>query len=201
VGITAVLAFGVFVVRWRSHLFLPCLALAVLAVATTWVRLFTPHPLLFVASCLLVASFYATIACVLVVRIVKKHLASVQSIFGAVCVYLLFGLSWTQLYWASVRIDPESLTFAQSAMSEEESHPELTVPFSRVVYFSFVTMSTLGYGDIVPKTPLAQTLTWMQSVLGQFFLAVLVAWLVSAIPRGRSPAGKPLSEAEKERNE
>jgi len=41
----------------------------------------------------------------------------------------------------------------------------------------------------------------MQSVLGQFFLAVLVAWLVSAIPRGRSPAGKPLSEAEKERNE
>jgi hypothetical protein len=40
--------------------------------------------------------------------------------------------------------------------------------FSQLVYFSFVTMSTLGYGDILPETPLAQTLTWTQSVTGQF---------------------------------
>ena len=70
--------------------------------------------------------------------------------------------------------------------------------FSQVVYFSFVTMSTLGYGDIVPETPLAQTLAWMQSVLGQFFLAVLVAWLVSALPRHRHLKSSSVNEADEE---
>ena len=53
--------------------------------------------------------------------------------------------------------------------------------YSDMVYFSFVTMSTLGYGDIRPQTPAAKTLAWMQAVLGQFYLAVLVAWIVNSI--------------------
>ena len=60
--------------------------------------------------------------------------------------------------------------------------------FSQMVYFSFVTMSTLGYGDITPRSPVAQTFAWMQSVAGQFYIAVLVAWMVSEIPRRRSSA-------------
>lgn len=74
-------------------------------------------------------------------------------------------------------------------------------PYSQVAYFSFVTMSTLGYGDIVPETPLAQTLTWMQSVMGQFYLAVLVAWIVSAVPRTGPLAGGSHSEQDKENHQ
>ena len=62
-------------------------------------------------------------------------------------------------------------------MDGKESFPA----FSEMIYFSFVTMSTLGYGDIHPRTPGARTLAWMQSVLGQFYLAVLVAWIVNSI--------------------
>jgi hypothetical protein len=200
-GVTSVLVSGVFVSRRRSRLFLPCFALAVLAVSAVWSTLATDYPWLFVASCVLEAAFYATIASILVVRILKKHLATVQSIFGAVCVYLLFGLAWAQLYWATERMDRESLTFARPAATQEDSQQESIAPFSRVVYFSFVTMSTLGYGDIVPETPLAQTLAWMQSVLGQFFLAVLVAWLVSAIPRRRLPVVGSRGEREKEEDQ
>jgi hypothetical protein len=58
--------------------------------------------------------------------------------------------------------------------------------FSQFVYFSFVTMSTLGYGDLVPQAPLVQTFSWMQSVMGQFYMAVMVAWLVSEMPRRRA---------------
>ena len=183
-GVTAVLVFGVFVNRRRNRLFLPCLALAVLAASALWTTLVVDYPLLFVASCVLEAAFYATIACILTVRILKKHLATVQSIFGAVCVYLLLGLSWAQLYWATERMDGESLSFTHRVTAEGSADDRTIAPYSQVVYFSFVTMSTLGYGDIVPETPLAQTLTWMQSVLGQFYLAVLVAWIVSAVPRG-----------------
>lgn len=201
VGVTAVLFFGVFVNRTRDRLFWPSLALAVLTVSTVWSTLILGYPLLFVASCLLEAAFYATIAVILVIRILKKHLASIQSIFGAVCVYLLFGLAWAQLYWATERIDRESLTFARSAVMEADAHQETHASFSQVIYFSFVTMSTLGYGDIVPETPLAQTLAWMQSVLGQFFLAVLVAWLVSAIPSKRSGIDGSVNEMDKENDQ
>jgi hypothetical protein len=58
---------------------------------------------------------------------------------------------------------------------------ELT-SFSQMVYFSFVCMSTLGFGDISPTTEVAETLTWLQSVVGEFYLAILVARLVGAIP-------------------
>jgi hypothetical protein len=54
---------------------------------------------------------------------------------------------------------------------------------SQMIYFSFVTMSTLGYGDITPRTPLAQTVTWMQAVTGQFYLVILIARLVNELPR------------------
>jgi hypothetical protein len=52
-----------------------------------------------------------------------------------------------------------------------------------MVYYSFVTMTTLGYGDITPRTPMAQTVTWMQAVAGQLFVAVLIARLVTELPR------------------
>jgi voltage-gated potassium channel Kch len=67
----------------------------------------------------------------------------------------------------------------------DDQSSEVTA-FSQYVYFSFVTMSTLGYGDITPRSSIAQTLAWMQSVTGQFYIAVLVAWMVSEIPRRRS---------------
>jgi hypothetical protein len=209
VGVTAVLVFGVFVNRTRHWLFYPCLALAVLAVSVTWVTLLMDYHVLFVASCVLEAAFYATIACILLVAVLKKHLATLGSIFGALCVYLLLGLSWAQLYWATERMDRESLSFAGRATNEEpaddesivrisEADDEKIARFSDVVYFSFVTMSTLGYGDIVPETPLARTLAWMQSVVGQFYLAVLVAWLVSAIPPRRFSAGGSHTKQDKE---
>ncbi len=199
-GITAVLVFGVFVNRRRNKLFLPCLVLAVLGVLAIWSTLILDYSFVFVASCVLEAAFYATIAVILVIQILKKHLATVQSIFGAVCVYLLFGLAWAQLYWATERIDGESLSFPKSTAMTRNADGD-DAKFSQVVYFSFVTMSTLGYGDIVPETPLAQTLAWMQSVLGQFFLAVLVAWLVSAIPKHGPPKDRFVNQADKEDDE
>jgi hypothetical protein len=197
-GVTAVLVFGVFVNRRRNRVFLPCLVLAVLAVFTIWATLIFNYSLIFVASCVLEAAFYATIAVVLVIQILTKHLATVQSIFGAVCVYLLFGLAWASLYWATESMDGESLSFRGRVSIDAPADSESIAPFSEVVYFSFVTMSTLGYGDIVPETPLARTLAWMQSVLGQFFLAVLVAWLVSALPRRRPLKGRFVNEAHRE---
>jgi hypothetical protein len=57
------------------------------------------------------------------------------------------------------------------------------LPLSRALYFSFVTIATLGYGDIVPKSEVAQGLAILEAVGGQMYLAVLVARLVSLYAR------------------
>ena len=58
---------------------------------------------------------------------------------------------------------------------------------STLIYYSFVTMTTLGYGDFRPVSGFARTLSWMQSVAGQFYIAVLVAYVVTELHRRRYP--------------
>ena len=181
-GTTGVLVAGAYANRRRRAFFAVSLAIAVVAMSFTWSTLFYDHIALFAVSCVLEAVFYAGLACVILVSVMQKHMGTIQSIFGAICVYLLLGLAWAQLYWATERWEHESLKFP-SYMVEDRSIDGLA-DFSHVVYFSFVTMSSLGFGDIVPETRIAQTLTWMQSVTGQFYLAVLVGWVVTEIPRG-----------------
>jgi hypothetical protein len=149
--------------------------------------MFLDRPYIFAFSCVLESLFFFAMAIVIIVSVIRKHLATVHSIYGAISAYLLLGLAWAVLYWGLNHVSEEALvlTVRNRGATAQESTAEVAV-FSQFIYFSFVTMSTLGYGDITPRTPLAQTITWMQSVTGQFYIAVLVAWLVSEIPRRRS---------------
>lgn len=89
-----------------------------------------------------------------------------EHLFAALSAYLLAGIYFGLLYWALEQIHPGTLT---------------TTNFSRstAIYFSFVTLATIGYGDIVPRTEIARGLAILEGVGGQLFLAVLVARLLS----------------------
>jgi voltage-gated potassium channel len=89
-----------------------------------------------------------------------------EHLYAALGAYLLAGLFFGLLYWVLDQIRPGTFT---------------ATDFSRVaaIYFSFVTLATLGYGDIVPRTDVARGLAIVEGVGGQLFLAVLVARLVS----------------------
>ena len=89
-------------------------------------------------------------------------------ISGAVVVYLLMAIMWTFIYRAIDTVHPGSFTVSTSDIHER----------TRFVYFSLVTITTLGYGDIVPKTSLARSLTTLEAVVGQLYLVTTVAWLV-----------------------
>jgi membrane-bound metal-dependent hydrolase YbcI (DUF457 family) len=129
--------------------------------------------------------FFATMAILILITVVRRHLATVHSIYGAISAYLLLGLAWAVVYWGIDHVDSSALQLSSrrtSAVVIGETTTDVS-EFSQFVYFSFVTMSTLGYGEITPQSPVAQSLTWMQSVTGQFYMAVLVAWMVSEIPK------------------
>ena len=89
-----------------------------------------------------------------------------EHLFAALSAYLLAGLYFGLLYWALEQIQPGSVTATN---------------FSRTgaIYYSFVTLATIGYGDIVPRTDVARGLAIIEGVGGQLFLAVLVARLLS----------------------
>lgn len=93
-------------------------------------------------------------------------------LIGAVCVFLLIGVVWAFFYTLLELLVPGS--FAGIAAVQE------TAWNSDWLYFSFVTLTTLGYGDVLPVSSVARTLAYMQAVAGQFYVAVLVAGLVSA---------------------
>lgn len=98
---------------------------------------------------------------------VDKH-----SIIGAITTYLLIGLAFALIYDWMALLNHDAIRGLHDEGSSVEAH------LSHSVYFSFVTLSTLGYGDITPVTPLARTIAWVEAVVGQLFLAVLIAALV-----------------------
>jgi hypothetical protein len=95
-----------------------------------------------------------------------------EHLYAALSAYLLAGIFFGVFYWVLEQIGPG--TFAAAG------------DFSRMsaFYFSFVTLATLGYGDIVPRTDVARGLAIVEGVGGQLFLAVMVARLVSLYARG-----------------
>lgn len=188
-GITAVLISAAVATTRRRELLWIGLIVAAIATPLSWATLFLDQPYLFLGSCVLESLFFAAMAVLIIISVIRKHLATLQSVFGAISAYLLLGLAWAVLYWGINTMDAGALLSSslRSVRDSDESTAEV-IHFSKCIYFSFVTMSTLGFGDITPTTPVIQTLTWMQSVVGQFYMAVLVAWFVSEIPsRHRSP--------------
>mgnify|MGYP003856957101 FL=1 len=96
-----------------------------------------------------------------------------NKILGAICLYLLLGLIWAVLYTLL------QLDFSNSFQTMQQNK-EWFMLFPDFVYFSFVTMTTLGFGDISPNLPVARFLVYLEAIVGQFYMAILVASLVGS---------------------
>lgn len=129
---------------------------------------FTP---LYAAAAL---AFYGYLT-VLLARHVFSHSPRVttDTLCGALSIYLLMGVIWTFAYVALETIAPGSLDFP-----DDPGRAGLT-PFQRLLGFSFITLTTLGYGNITPATNVADTLCSAEAIVGQVYLTVLVARLVA----------------------
>jgi hypothetical protein len=118
-------------------------------------------------------------AAVLIVKgLFNARTFTFDSIFGAICGYLFLGLGWAVLYSMIERFQPGSFEISRSLVSGDE--PSRPLPHV-LTYYSFVTLTTVGYGDISPISPATRTCSWLEAITGQFYLAVIVAALVSML--------------------
>ncbi len=128
-------------------------------------------PLLVLSSFASITGFLLTAIFYTFKRIATENDVSANRIIGAIVVYLLLGVLWSVAYTMIELSWPNSFAgFEVGGASQWDSD---------WLYFSFVTMTTLGFGDIAPVSALARVFTYMQAIFGQFYIAILVAGLVS----------------------
>jgi hypothetical protein len=92
---------------------------------------------------------------------------------GAAAAFLLMGVMWAFIFTIIMRGDPDA--FSAGGVRRP-------MPFMDMMYFSFITITTLGYGDILPVSRAARTAALLEAIIGQLFIAILIAKLVGVYP-------------------
>jgi hypothetical protein len=145
-----------------------------LTVVFLWARYLFPHEtLVFVANCL--ALFFLVLLTALILgQALREGPTTSHRITGAVAAYLLIGLIWSLAYSLIALRIPGAFNIQELLTPGQGETLQ-----SHLFYFSFITLTTLGYGDIVAVHPMARTLVILEGVVGQLFPAILIARLVS----------------------
>jgi hypothetical protein len=183
--ILLVMTLGIAVIELRApgqrRLVPLALAVSVILVSVVdYTERFRHLPLLASA---VVAVFAGTVVWLTYRSVMRPHRPVGDRIVGAICVYLLIGLGCASVYETLDGVIPGSFRFpADTAW--------VTSSPLRYRYFSFVTLATLGYGDITPVTPLAGTLAAMEAIGGQLYIGITVARLVALSLADRSDSEK-----------
>jgi voltage-gated potassium channel len=128
---------------------------------------------------LAVASVLALLAAASAARFaMRAQVINAEQIYAALSVYLLAGLFFGLLHWTIELSWPGSFGAAGASSPAR-------FPLSTAIYFSFVTLATLGYGDVVPTTEVARGVAVLEAVGGQLYVAVTIARLVGTQLQGR----------------
>jgi voltage-gated potassium channel len=126
-----------------------------------------------VYSYILLSLYLGLLVFTFAAQISKFQTVTLNTIVATLCLYLVIGLFWGALYALMDELAPGSYS---GALLEDTSGNR----FNLFIYFSIVTLTTLGYGDITPQTIQASSLCQLEAIVGQFFTAVVIAWLVGS---------------------
>lgn len=109
-----------------------------------------------------------------------------DTILGGICVYLLLGMLWTSAYSLVETAEPGSLLMGGVPLAQRAAAQASVLSNTDLFYFSFVTLTTLGYGDVTPASNTARALATGEAVIGQLYVAIFVARLVGLHLAGKS---------------
>lgn len=118
--------------------------------------------------------FFIIIVIIFIAGIARAKKVNLNIILDAINGYLLLSIVFGILVALIMKFDPGAFNFPELELSGDKSIRD----FSEYMYYSIVSITTLGYGDIVPKTPVAKSLATFISICGQFYIAILLALLV-----------------------
>lgn len=129
------------------------------------------HFYIYISHFIINVLFLGTITFFVLSSVTRDKHITANTLLGAICGYLLLGLTWSYVYMAMVSLNP-------NAFSDHVVTQTVRQQAEHFTYYSFVTLTTLGYGDITPVSSLARTFSWLEAVTGQVYLAVWISQLV-----------------------
>jgi Ion channel len=168
-----VLLSAVLAVADRKGIFFIALVLAVPAIVGRWISHFRPDlvppPVFLVGGLALIAFVVAN----LLRFILRAPSVNTEVLCASISAYLMLGLLWTVAYWLVAEVNPSAFAFSTAGATKQ------TMAGFDAFYFSFITLSTVGYGDITPVSRIARWLAAMEAMTGLLYVTVLIARLVS----------------------
>jgi voltage-gated potassium channel len=170
VGYSALMLLGIWGLSQKNHLFKFGLALALLTVAFSAIDIFYDSIAIELCIKALVILFSISSAVIATKHVFGSTQVDRNLLFGAMSVYLLMGLIWAILYGLIFEFLPGSFNGIEGIDGK--------APMDTLLYYSFVTLASLGYGDITPVAPLARTLAYLEVIAGQLYIAIMLAGLV-----------------------
>ena len=153
-----------------------CLALPTLA--SLWLRQAIPARRLSQVAMVLLTVFLLYTTVTVLRRVFTQESVTPDTLRAALCVYLLMGYLWGSLYGLIYVVTPGSFQLPGWWTPSAQQGIATDVPMNLMTYFSFTTLTTLGYGDVLPVGAAARAAVILEAVLGHFYLAVLVARLI-----------------------
>src|SRR5438034_10916550 len=168
-----VLLAGIVAVADRKRVLVIAIVLAIPAIAGRWINHFRPDlvpPAVFLVAGLILIAF---VVGNLLRFVLRAPSVNTEVLCASISAYLMLGLMWTMAYWLVDQLTPGG-AFSFNTNTGTRSMNGFTG-----FYFSFITLSTVGYGDITPVSRIARWLAAMEAMTGLLYVAVLIARLVS----------------------
>lgn len=137
------------------------------------------HAFLNLIQTVLAIVFFAIMTITALVYTFDSDKITVNSLCGAVCAYLLLGLTWSYGFDLIHLLNANAFDLSTFTVTPDN----MSTTF---IYYSFVTLSTLGFGDITPVAYAAKTFSWFEAITGQIYLTVLMAQLVGLYISGKN---------------
>jgi hypothetical protein len=162
------------VARTRRHIVVGAI-LGLPAIAARFVNQLTPHSRAMDGLVLfLTVGFFAFLIWLILHDLFSESRSTIDRVYGAIAAYFFIALLFALLYAHVALIDHDAFAVSSSLTAAESGGP-----LSLFTYFSFVTITTLGYGDITPISEPARVLAWFEALVGQLYLAVMIGGLVA----------------------
>ena len=167
--LTAIFFAIIFAIKSKRSHFIIASILVLPLVVSTWSQYLYDVRHITLMTRVFGALFFGYAVILILQTVFRSTEVTREMIFAAVVAYLLIGLMWAFFYMILENMVPGSFSFPEQSRRVE------TMQFE---YYSFVTITTLGYGDVLPLSNRASALAILEALIGQIYLVVVVAWLV-----------------------
>ncbi|HEY7061262.1 MAG TPA: ion channel [Chloroflexota bacterium] len=154
------------------------LLLGIPTIACLWLSKYADDTRVTQVALALLILFLLYSAVIILFYVMREAMVTANTLSAAFAVFLLIGFGWACIYGLQYLDSPAAFRLAEVAPGTIESGITPGVPMGILIYYSFITLTTVGYGDVAPVSAMARSMTALEAVLGHFYLAVLIGRLV-----------------------